>query len=161
MAKVDVLLLDCSGGNMFDIVALAVRVRRNKRGALDAAVNLGGSCHRYPRGRGSLQAALLRTKIPAIVVSGDGANEPFDFEVLPDQSKAPALPATGFPVLLTFAQIDGHVIVDATPREEACAAGFIHVAVTPAGGVAALHKSGVGGTHPSLLLDLLARAQVI
>jgi exosome complex RNA-binding protein Rrp42 (RNase PH superfamily) len=98
--------------------------------------------------------------VPAITTSGDGVSEPFDFEVRPDQSTAAPLPAAAFPVLVTFAQLGAHVALDATPREEACAAGRLHVAVTPAGAVAAMHKAGAGGIHPANLLDLLARAQV-
>ena len=99
--------------------------------------------------------------MPAIELTGDGVSEPFDFEVRSDQRLAQPLAAAAFPVAITFTQLGPHVVVDATPQEEACATGRLHVAINPAGSVCGMQMGGTGGLHPATLLDLTRRAQVL
>lgn len=60
---------------------------------------------------------------------------------------------------MTLALIGRYHVVDATAEEEACAAGFVRVAVNAAGNLCSIVKGGTGGVAPAALLALLELGQ--
>eukprot|EP00053_Salpingoeca_punica_P022019 m.213727 g.213727 ORF g.213727 m.213727 type:complete len:293 (-) comp28740_c0_seq1:223-1101(-) len=127
--RVDVLVLECAGGSLLDAIVVAVK------------------------------AALMNTRVPEVVVSGDGVNTPFDFDVVEDPHKVRSVGGERFPVLVTMHKVGKVHLIDASAEEEACARGSVMIGVTPEGNTCLVQTSGVGGISMPSLMDMLQTAQ--
>jgi len=129
--KVDVLVLQCSGGNLHDTVALAVRT------------------------------ALINTKLPVVeLVKDPVSGEVVDFEVSSDPNAIRDVGGLeNFPLLVSVSEVASTCIVDATEQEECCIGGRLVVAVNAQGSVCCVIQDKSGGIAPAALLDMLRIAQ--
>eukprot|EP00047_Mylnosiga_fluctuans_P006004 m.244172 g.244172 ORF g.244172 m.244172 type:complete len:285 (+) comp14401_c0_seq1:87-941(+) len=129
LLAVDVLVLECAGGNLIDAIAMAVK------------------------------AALSVTRVPEVEITGNGETIPFDFELVDDPHKFRSLDVTRFPTVVTLTRIGRHHVIDASADEEQCGTGRTVVAVTEKGDIAFAHKGGAGALHVSELADVLQQAR--
>lgn len=126
---VDILVLECSGGNLFDTVALAAR------------------------------AALATTKIPNWTLVMDEEGKPEDFELSDDPSDVRTLGTDLFPVLVTLTKVGRYHVVDATAEEEACSDAQVMVGVNRNGDMCGMCKYGRGAINPALLAEMTKQAR--
>ena len=121
IARVDVMVLDGSGGNLGDTCCLAAY----------AALNT---------------TAVPRT-VPISVEGGARAGEE-DFEVDPDVAAAQLLDAAGMPVSITALDMGGRFIIDATLEEEMCATASLTVVADRGRHICCVRKGGEGTLAP-------------
>jgi len=129
--RVDVLVLHCMGGNLYDCAALAVRT------------------------------ALDSTKLPKIdVVTDAETNEPIDFDVSSDPHAVQSVGGIEqFPLLVTISEVDSTCIIDCTEQEECCVGGRLVVALNRSGNLCAINQDRSGGFSPAALIDMLRMAR--
>jgi hypothetical protein len=126
---VDCLVLSCGGG-LLDALALAA------------------------------YAALADARIPRLrlVPTGEAPGE-MDVELIDDEPGAEfPFPAGGVPVALTFTQVGGHSVVDATDAEEACADSAVTLAINRSGHVVSLQATGGSSGLPPQTLHAALEA---
>eukprot|EP00042_Codosiga_hollandica_P034704 m.246739 g.246739 ORF g.246739 m.246739 type:complete len:292 (-) comp54475_c0_seq2:359-1234(-) len=123
---VDIVILECSSGNIVDCIGLAAK------------------------------AALLTATIPVVELTGNGVDEPLDFELSDDPHAVQKLPAANFPLFVTMTKIGSFFVVDATAEEDSCVHTNVLLAVNPQGNICALQKTGHGAVAPGLLLEMMA-----
>jgi len=95
----------------------------------------------------AVKAALYTTLVPKVRVTAVDGGEP-ELELSDDPTDGQRLEVMQeAPVLITLNRIGNHVVVDATPEEEACTSASMVMAVKPSGGITTLKKSGSGSFH--------------
>eukprot|EP00039_Didymoeca_costata_P030874 m.31855 g.31855 ORF g.31855 m.31855 type:complete len:272 (-) comp8354_c0_seq4:23-838(-) len=130
LLRVDVLVLQSGGGNLYDCVAMAVK------------------------------AALRTTKLPKLDIKCDENGDPVDFEVSPDPFAVQHLTGMShFPLLVTVCEVNSTPIIDTTEQEECCVGGRLVVAVDDQGTVCGMTQVRKGGISTSTLLDMTRLAQ--
>lgn len=139
LLHVDAVVIDRSGGNLFDAVGLAVR------------------------------AALSTTTLPKISLSVDSSEtqgiESDEIDLSEDPMECYTINAACVPVCVTVLKVNGPsgstAFIDGTEEEEMCAGAKLTVGVTPKGMMCGLHKSGRGALPPSSLGEMIRVAQKV
>jgi exosome complex RNA-binding protein Rrp42 (RNase PH superfamily) len=110
--QADVLVLQGSGGNLYDCCAMAVRT------------------------------ALQHTELPEVeLVLDEETGEAVDFEMSSDPHAIRKVGGMdSFPLLVTVSECGGTCIVDATEQEELCIGGRLTVAVNSIGSICAVKQ---------------------
>ncbi|GJP72578.1 hypothetical protein CLOP_g3293 [Closterium sp. NIES-67] len=104
----------------------------------------------------AFKAALGNSVLPKVeVVMGEGEDGEPELEVVDDPDEGVPLDTSATPIIVTLNRLGKHVIVDATPEEEAVAESSLCVAVRPDGRVVSATKGGNAGVHPSVLSEML------
>jgi len=91
-----------------------------------------------------LYVALSSSRVPRVDLVAGRDGKPDEFELSPDYGEAQRLPVGDLPVVLSFCQVGGALLLDATAREERCADCMLSVAVDARGGVRGVSKTGGG-----------------
>ncbi|CAI5488169.1 unnamed protein product [Closterium sp. Naga37s-1] len=104
----------------------------------------------------AFKAALSNSVLPKVeVVMGEGEDGEPELEVVDDPDEGVPLDTSSTPIIVTLNRLGKHVIVDATPEEEAVAEASLCVAVRPDGRIVSATKGGNAGVHPSVLAEML------
>ena len=137
LLHVDAVVMDRSGGNLFDAVSLAVK------------------------------AALASTTLPKVSLVVDSNEtqgaECDEIDLSEDPMDCYTINAACVPVCVTVLKVKGAsgstAFIDGTEEEEMCAGAKLTVGVTPKGMMCGLHKSGHGALPPSSLGEMIRIAQ--
>ncbi|CAI7853237.1 unnamed protein product [Closterium sp. NIES-54] len=109
-----------------------------------------------PTATPAFRAALSNSVLPKVeVVMGEGEDGEPELEVVDDPDEGVPLDTSSTPIIVTLNRLGKHVIVDATPEEEAVAEASLCVAVRPDGRIVSATKGGNAGVHPSVLSEML------
>jgi len=104
----------------------------------------------------AVKAALYTTLVPKVTVTAVDGGEP-ELELSDDPTDGQRLDVMDTaPVLITLNRIGNHVVVDATPEEEACTSASLIMGVTPSGAVTAVKKTGSGSFHSASVTEAMA-----
>lgn len=96
-------------------------------------------------------AALRDATIPKLrLVQGEMPGE-LDVELDDDPSAVFPFPCEGVPVAVTFTQVGGNAVVDASQTEEGCADSTITLAINRKGAVCSVSTGGAAGLAPQAL----------
>eukprot|EP00731_Ephydatia_muelleri_P026323 Em0018g423a len=98
-------------------------------------------------------AALKVTRIPRLIISGEG--EDMEFEVSDNPHDVVKLDVKGAPVIITLSQIGNHFLVDASMQEELCASARLFVAINSSQNIVSISKDGFGGLLYNKLQDVI------
>lgn len=105
----------------------------------------------------AFKAALCDSVLPKVeVVMGEGEDGEPELEVVDDTEEGVRLDVATAPIIVTLSRIGKHMVVDATPEEQAVAGASLCVAVRPDGRVVSATKGGSTGVHPSVLSEMIA-----
>ncbi|KAL5467333.1 hypothetical protein EMCRGX_G031546 [Ephydatia muelleri] len=104
-------------------------------------------------------AALKVTRIPRLIISGEG--EDMEFEVSDNPHDVVKLDVKGAPVIITLSQIGNHFLVDASMQEELCASARLFVAINSSQNIVSISKDGFGGLLYNKLQDVILMAQEV
>lgn len=100
-------------------------------------------------------AALGNARVPRLRLLAGEAADDVDVEIDDDNAEGEETPlpidADALPIALTFTQIGGLNVVDATLEEEACATSRVIVAVNKRSEVCCVISDGEGGVPPPAL----------
>lgn len=128
---VDCLVLSASGGCLLDALALGA------------------------------YAALRDATLPKLrLVAGEAPGE-LDVELDDDPAAVAPFPCDGVPVAVTFTQIGGHAVVDASQPEEGCADSTVTLGVNRRGAVVSVATGGAGGLPPQALHAAVEAARAV
>lgn len=104
-------------------------------------------------------AALKVTRIPRLIISGEG--EEMEFEVSDNPHDVVKLNVQGAPVIITLSQIGNHFVIDANMEEEMCSSAQLSVAINSSNCITSISKGGFGGLLYSKLEDVIKMAQEV
>jgi exosome complex component RRP42 len=107
----------------------------------------------------AVRAALHNTRIPRLIVTGEG--EEVEVEVSDNPHDSIPVDISHAPIIITLTQIGHNFVVDVNMKEEMCTSSRVSLAINEEGQTLSMNKDARGGISYSKLHDVIAMAQEV